>query len=313
MNTYKMILATLVAAALASPVSAQYLRFTRPTDTVLVDGQLVLGTAVTYEARVMLTDPLSPVEGIIFNEWAGGLEDKSFHFSPHWIFGSAIGLSVNALSQTRAIELNRWHHVSWVYDGAEIRLYLDGAMIAASPSSGSIANAEGQLVLGARFRDKRIMPAFIGLMDTVRISSVARYSGPSFTPPEGDLPPDPDTLLLFNFDDPSGSGTVRDASTNHFVGTFGVGFDGATPPALVRQAVPGTPVATAIAHAVAVSFLAESNQWYQVQVSSVLDTNSWADFGPPILGDGLERRVFDSAVSPSRKFYRVLMLQEGTP
>ncbi len=167
-------------------------------------------------------------------------------------------------------------------------------------------------MLGARYRDGRIMPSFIGLMDTVRISSVARYSAPSFTPPDGDLPSDPDTVLLFNFDDPGGSSTVQDASGNHLVGRFGVGFDGATSPSLVRPALPATPVETAIERAVAVTFLTESNKWYQIQVSSMIETNSWLDFGAPILGNGLERRAFDSAVSPSRRFYRVLVLQEET-
>ena len=149
MNKTRRFLATLAVATLASQVSAQYLRFTRTTDTVLVEGQLVLGSAATFEARVMLTDPLCPMEGSIFNEWTGGQEDKSLHLSAHWFGGWSFGLS-SRLDQMRAIELHQWHHVCWVYDGLEARLYLDGKLSAASPSSGSILNAEGQPVLGAK-------------------------------------------------------------------------------------------------------------------------------------------------------------------
>ena len=148
MNTTRRVLTTLAVATLASQISAQYLRFTQTTDTVLVEGQLVLGSAATFEARVMLTDPLCPMEGSIFNEWTGGLEDKSLHLSAHWFGGWSFGLS-SRLDQIRAIELHQWHHVSWVYDGSETRLYLDGKLSAASPSSGSILNAEGQPVLPA--------------------------------------------------------------------------------------------------------------------------------------------------------------------
>ena len=37
------------------------------------------------------------------------------------------------------------------------------------------------------FRDGSIRPSFIGYLDSLRVSSIARYSGPSFTAPVGDL------------------------------------------------------------------------------------------------------------------------------
>jgi hypothetical protein len=70
---------------------------------------------------------------------------------------------------------------------------------------------------------------FVGLLDSVRVSNVARYVGASFTPPTGDLANDPNTLLLYNFDDPAGSTAVADSSANARTGTFGSLTGGSVP------------------------------------------------------------------------------------
>jgi hypothetical protein len=73
----------------------------------------------------------------------------------------------------------------------------------------------------------------LGDIDALRVSSTARYTGSSFSPPVGDFSSDASTLLLYNFNDPPGSMTVTDSGPNGWTGTLGVGFAGATSPGIV--------------------------------------------------------------------------------
>lgn len=122
-------------------------------------------------------------------------------------------------------------------DGTQERLYLNGVIIGSRAASGNISNAPDSIfTIGAIHRvadNSGIRPSFIGLLDTVRISDVARYSGSSFVPPAGDLTADANTQLLYNFNEPLGSTSVTDLSPRGNNGTFGIGFTGATSPEIV--------------------------------------------------------------------------------
>jgi hypothetical protein len=108
--------------------------------------------------------------------------------------------------------------------------------VATSAASGDINDGDGQGFIGSIFRDGTQVNAFIGLIDTFRISDNARYSGASFTAPAGDLSDDANTLLLYNFNKPDffvdqGAVKLTDLSGNNRTGTLGPGFSGATSPA----------------------------------------------------------------------------------
>src|SRR5206468_2777436 len=72
-----------------------------------------------------------------------------------------------------------WHHIAGVHDQAagENRIYIDGRLDAQEARSGTPATNGEQVLIGARDIDG--FDDFSGLIDEVRISSVARY-GPSF-------------------------------------------------------------------------------------------------------------------------------------
>ncbi len=55
-------------------------------------------------------------------------------------------------SAVASIKLDEWHHIAGVYDGKEIRSYLDGVMAGSIGKSGSIDVTTGDLVIG---RDNR--------------------------------------------------------------------------------------------------------------------------------------------------------------
>lgn len=232
-------LATLAAllALLADPATAQTAFFNDPTDTIEVDGQTVIGNAATYE--VVIHFPAgSAASGWVYNEWTFFQEDKLLIAGPNVV--QAYNFPVNlgsALIGPTSMTLDTWHHVAFVYDGAEERIYVDGMLIASRSASGDVGDGDGLAHIGAIDRDGTFFDGFIGYLDSIRLSDVARYAGTTFVYPLGDLESDANTLLLFNFNEPMGSATVEDESPLGRTGTLGVGFAGATEPELGAKVV----------------------------------------------------------------------------
>jgi hypothetical protein len=206
--------------------------FGENTDTIQVSGQTVIGTTSTYEA--VISFPASGTDGRVFNEWTDFQEDKMLQVGPSYIFGfnfpdGAGGIQASNLT----LSADAWHHVAYVDDGSQERLYLNGTLVASQAnSSGDVGDGGGLAHVGAIFRDGVVRNGFVGYIDSLRISDAARYSGSSFTAPTGDLASDANTLLLYNFDDPAGSTTVADSSGSGRTGTLGAGFGSATSPQL---------------------------------------------------------------------------------
>ncbi len=229
-------LAALLAALVLGASSAQAQSagsaafFGESTDTIQVSGQTVIGTTSTYEA--VISFPTSGASGLLFNEWTWGEEDKMLGAGFSDITGYNYPNVLRVLVGSVTLSPNVWHHVAFVYDGSQEHIYLDGTLVASRAASGEVGDASGLAHIGAIFRDGSINSGFVGYMDSLRISNVARYSGQSFTPPSGDLASDANTQLLYNFNDAEGSPTVQDSSPNGRTGTLGAGFTGATSPQL---------------------------------------------------------------------------------
>lgn len=223
-------LLALVFALLPHPAAAQTAFFNDTTDVILVDGQTVIAAASTYEA-VLLFPNASGAGGRVFNEWTGFSEDKLLAAGPTYAQGYNFP-HADILSGSPNMAPDVWHHVAFVFDGAEERLYVDGHLVASQSTSGGVGNGGGQAHIGAIFRDNVLRDGFIGYLESLRISDVARYTGSMFDHPVGDLASDANTLLLFNFDEPAGSTTVADESPLGRTGALGTGFDGATAPEL---------------------------------------------------------------------------------
>ena len=222
---------------LTSPVSeASVILFSRPTDTIDVSGGTILSNSATYEARILFTSTFNG-GGRLFNEWVDSQEDKDLFVGPGILLAYSFPINGVDFRAFPAIGLDEWHHIAYVYDGSEERLYLDGSLLAARAASGSIGNAPVDPFVGAIFREFTIAPSLIGYVDTLRISNNARYFGTSFTPPHGKLMSDANTLILYNFLESPGSTTTEDASGNGHTGTLGVGFSGATSPIFVEDPV----------------------------------------------------------------------------
>lgn len=214
--------------------NAQFAIFNEVTDQIQVSGDSVLGDQATFEA-VLRFPAEAGAFGTVFNEWTGFAEDKQLFVGPTFFqcyLYPLQGFSGPPFTGTLALTPDEWHHVAYVYDGALQAFYVDGALLASGPLSGDVSDGAGLAYVGAIPRDSSCQNGFIGDIESLRISDIARYSGESFTPTFGDFTSDANTLLLYNFDDPPGSSTVTDASALGRTGTMGVGCGNGTKPQL---------------------------------------------------------------------------------
>ena len=111
--------------------------------------------------------------------------------------GTVAGSTTLFLSSTR-ISANVWTMISVEREGNVHRLYINGVL----EQSSSTANRsdDGVFAIGRNgFGD------FNGYIDELRLSSVARYEGTSFTEPTSNYAVDGDTTALLHFDGTNGS------------------------------------------------------------------------------------------------------------
>jgi hypothetical protein len=121
---------------------------------------------------------------------------------------------VGAQADKVVLRENAWHHVAGVYDGAEVRLYVDGKLVASKAGTGVRKTNGLPLYVGADVdANGKPVSYFDGEIDDVRISRGARYSGSAFDVPAR-FEPDAETLLLLRFDGLVGP-FAPDLSTRH--------------------------------------------------------------------------------------------------
>ncbi len=93
-----------------------------------------------------------------------------------------------------------WHHVAGVFDGEEVRLYVDGVLAASRKGAGKRTTNAFPLVIGGDVGQGGAANSwFPGAIDEVRLSRTARYSGRRFEPARR-FEADADTLLLLHMD-----------------------------------------------------------------------------------------------------------------
>ena len=111
--------------------------------------------------------------------------------------GTVAGSTTLFLSSTR-VSANVWTMISVEREGNVHRLYINGALEASS-STGNRPD-DGVFAIG-----KNGFGDFNGYIDELRLSSVARYGGTSFTEPTANYAVDNDTTALLHFDGTNGS------------------------------------------------------------------------------------------------------------
>jgi hypothetical protein len=188
----------------------------------------------TLEARVKVPSSGLPGGGSLYHQVVNGLEDKALVLNSNseafgflWTSPASEDRTDTPVSPSLADDL--WHHIAFVRDGSQERMYLDGNLVDSADWSAPIANAGSITVLGA---DRLLypLPAPLVSVDWLRISNSARYTGMYAPPPTCEPMSDSNTLALFLFNDPPGSTTATDSGPAAAHGSLGVGFGGATSP-----------------------------------------------------------------------------------
>lgn len=128
-----------------------------------------------------------------------------------------------------ALEAERWYHVAGVFDGSELRLYVDGELRARTAGSGTRTRNGLPLIVGGDVNGSGgATSTLAGAVDEVRLSSVARYAGERFEP-AARHEADEHTLLLLHMDAQQGP-WLYDSSPNAahatLVGAASVRSDG---------------------------------------------------------------------------------------
>ena len=152
----------------------------------------------TVEAWVH-PDRVSSPQGLVCkseaSEYGLSANDNGLEFivflGDAWVFAQA---------KDSQLATGRWSHVAGVFDGSEVRLYLDGQLLAAAPGHGRRRTNDFDFIVGGDVgRNNQSRDTLDGQIDEVRVSKSARYSGDQFTPLRR-FKADDDTVLLLHMD-----------------------------------------------------------------------------------------------------------------
>ena len=138
--------------------------------------------------------------------------------------------------------LNRRKHVAGVFDGSELRLYVDGKLQSNPSKVSDPQNSRAKILIGRNPEPgDRVFQPLDGTIDEVRISTVARYT--DHFAPATRFETDDETLGLYHFDEGTGD-VLNDSSGNghhgKIVGATWVKADAA--PQANRESASGQPV-----------------------------------------------------------------------
>ncbi len=136
----------------------------------------ITGTTLTLEALVYPTAWRTNYwEGSIIDKEGPGLEGYMLRVGENGKISFNIGTGTaweDLITPTSTLSLNTWQHIAATYDGATMRIYVNGNEVASKSSSVSIANAGSNFIIGnwSSLADR----AFSGIIDEVRVWNLTR-------------------------------------------------------------------------------------------------------------------------------------------
>jgi hypothetical protein len=159
-----------------------------------VNGLAGLGGALGFDGENYVSIPHHEAFNIFFETTVAGWALKKVDTCPIVIKGNAWGLEVVPPSGEGGLmrfgfrvggdeyavggyqwPAGEWHHVVGVYDGNEVRLYVNGELDASKAYSGPIATNDASVTIGGNPLDSD--DVFIGMIDEVRIYDRALTAG----------------------------------------------------------------------------------------------------------------------------------------
>lgn len=172
--------------------------------TVSNSQELHLDDEYTVEARVFIQEYVRG--GILVDKYSGSGRGREYRLSigkdgllRGWFTPDGTLVDDFAIYSNIQVPKNRWTHVAYTNESGQLRLFIDGAVVAEKQVRGRPAQLGYQNVaIGGNNCCPGYYEVINGLIDEVRISDTARYAG-SFEPPRREFDPDPHTLLLLHF------------------------------------------------------------------------------------------------------------------
>lgn len=118
-------------------------------------GALSFDRAVTMSMwlkPVWLKTEGRPQSALLMEKWVNGQEDKALYVV--YPAQNKVGIGgflwgVGSVSSESTFASASWCHVASTYDGAELKVYVDGVLSGTTKASGSIRNATGNLYIGS--------------------------------------------------------------------------------------------------------------------------------------------------------------------
>jgi Concanavalin A-like lectin/glucanases superfamily len=139
--------------------------------TVPDDSTLRLSSGMTLEAWVR-PSALTSASSILTKDQTGGFSYSLLaNTAANVPSANVFTTSALAAAGPASLALGTWTHVAETWDGANVKLFIDGAEVASQPTTGSLAVNAGQLKIGGSSAAGQF---FNGLVDEVRVFSRAR-------------------------------------------------------------------------------------------------------------------------------------------
>ena len=208
---------TEVKADADTPAAAYMLQFSGSEHVVIPELTYDGSHPITLEAFVIYTPwpPTSRLATVVGNLQGSGLglqvvQDRwAFHVND----GRRGNLGYVSIGSNGRAVRNTPVHIAGVFDGSKVTMYVDGRIQrSAGKTAAEHKMSEWRFMVGGDPDGKGNAQSFFkGLIDEVRISKIARYTGDFSLP--GKLESDENTLVLYRFDEGKGD-LANDASGN---------------------------------------------------------------------------------------------------
>jgi len=177
-------------------------------------------TQITLEAWVYITKASTGSYQAIVGYVSGA--DGKFVLAQKSTSSVIFGVgNVNTATKivTASLSYNTWTHFAGVYDGTNLKIFKNGALVESKSNPGISATIDE--CIGSNCSDNVYHVS--GMLDEVRVSDTARYST-NFTVQTSPFVRDENTELLLHFDengdDPRNTGKAIDDSGNNYHGTI---------------------------------------------------------------------------------------------
>jgi hypothetical protein len=158
----------------AGPLGGQAFNFDGTTSDVVVQTSTTLDLGTGFGISLWVKVAAWPSAGtVVVDKWVYGQEDKlvSLHPDGHIGFLLYPTASDQVVSST-ALTLSTWHHVAATYDGATVKIYIDGTVDAAAAAAGDVGDSTGSLTFAHNAVRGAQEPVnngfFAGALDEVR-------------------------------------------------------------------------------------------------------------------------------------------------